>query len=260
MKIVVLVKQVPDSGEERSLRSDDFTVDRDAATKRMNELDEHAIEAALQLVEEHGGEVTVLTMAPADALESTVRKALQMGPDRAVHIVDEAIHGSCAVTSSAVLAAALRTLEWDLVLCGAESTDGRVQAMPHMLSERLDVAAVTGARKITVSGGEITVERQVDDGYELVQAALPAIVSVWDTINTPRYPSFKLIMAAKKKPVTTLSLADLGISPDQVGLSASTSQVLHAAPRPPREAGVKVIDDGSGGVALVDFLAAEKFV
>jgi electron transfer flavoprotein beta subunit len=259
MNIVVLVKQVPDSGAERSLRPDDWTVDRAAANNVLNEMDEYAVEEALKLQEAHGGEVTVLTMGPAQAVDS-IRKALQMGPDKAVHIVDDALHGSCAVATSKVLAAALRTLSPDLVLAGAESTDGRVQVMPQMLAERLGIAALTGARKLTVDGDALTVERQTEEGYEVVTAATPAIVSVWDTINEPRYPSLKGIMAAKKKPVQKLSLADLGISADEVGFAGATSTVVESAKRPPRQAGTKVTDSGEGGAQLVDFLAAERFV
>src|SRR5205823_5456797 len=168
--------------------------------------------------------------------------------------------GSCAVATSKVLAAVLRTLRPDLVLAGAESTDGRVQVMPQMLAERLGIAALTGARKLTVDGTSLTVERQTEEGYEVVTAATPAIVSVWDTINEPRYPSLKGIMAAKKKPVQTLSLADLGISPDEVGFAGSTSTVVESTKRPPRQAGTKVTDSGDGGVQLVEFLATERFV
>jgi electron transfer flavoprotein beta subunit len=198
-------------------------------------------------------------MGPDRAAES-IRKALSMGPDKAVHISDEALHGSCAVATSKVLAAALRTLNADLILCGAESTDGRVQVMPHMLAERLGVAALTGARKLTVDGDTLTVERQTDEGYEVVTAATPAVVSVWDTINEPRYPSFKGIMAAKKKPVQTLSLADLGVPADEVGFAGATSAVVDFANRPPRSAGTRITDEGTGGVQLVEFLASEKFV
>jgi electron transfer flavoprotein beta subunit len=259
MKIVVLVKQVPDSGAERRLAGADHTVDRESADNLINEMDDYAIEEALRLQEAHGGEVTVLTMGPQRAAES-IRKALSMGPDQAVHVLDDALAGSCAVATSAVLAAALRTLAPDLVLCGAESTDGRVQAIPHMLAERLGIAALTGARKLTVDGTTLTVERQTEEGYELVTAATPAVVSVWDTINDPRYPSFKGIMAAKKKPVSTLSLADLGIDPGEVGTAGATSAVLDHQQRPPRSAGQKVVDEGDGGVRLVEFLATEKFV
>ena len=142
------------------------------------------------------------------------------------------------MSTSKVLATALGTLNADLILCGAESTDGRVQVMPHMLAERLGIAALTGARKLTVDGSQLTAERQTDEGYEVVTAATPAVVSVWDTINEPRYPSFKGIMAAKKKPV------DAGT----------------AAKRPPRSAGTKVTDEGEGGAQLVSYLATEKFV
>jgi electron transfer flavoprotein beta subunit len=259
MNIVVLVKQVPDSGNERSLHESDKTVDRDSASLVINEMDEYAIEEALKVKEAHGGEVTVLTMGPEKATES-IRKALSMGPDKAVHVTDPALHGSCAVATSKVLAKALSTLEWDLVIAGAESTDGQVAAMPAMLAERLGVPQLTGARKLTVEGTSFTVERQTDDGYQVVAASAPAIVSVWDTINEPRYPSFKGIMQAKSKPVTTLTLADLGISPDEVGLAAATSEVVEAAPRPPKAAGVKITDEGDGGVKLAEFLAAGKFV
>jgi electron transfer flavoprotein beta subunit len=258
MNIVVLVKQVPDSGAERTL-SADFSVDRASASNVINEMDEYAIEEALKIKEAHGGEVTVLTVGPSGATES-IRKALSMGPDKAVHVQDDALHGSCAVATSKVLAAALRTLNADLILSGAESTDGRVQVVPHMLAELLGVAALTGARKLTVDGSQLTAERQTDEGYEVVTASTPAIVSVWDTINEPRYPSFKGIMAAKKKPVQSLSLGDLGVSADEVGAAGATSQVLEFSKRPARSGGSKVIDEGDGGTQLVAFLATEKFV
>src|SRR4051794_24072985 len=259
MKIVVLVKQVPDSGAERSLRSDDNTVDRGSANNVINEMDEYAIEEALKLQEAHGGEVVLLTMGPEKATES-IRKALSMGPDGAVLVTDEALRGSCAVATSKVLAAAIAQQNADLVICGAESTDGRVQVMPHMLAERLGIAALTGARKLTVDGSTLKIERQTDEGYEVVTAATPAVVSVWDTINEPRYPSFKGIMAAKKKPVQTLSLSDLGVSADEVGTAGATSAVIEFAKRPPRSAGTKITDEGDGGSQLVAYLATEKFV
>jgi electron transfer flavoprotein beta subunit len=259
MKIVVLVKQVPDSGLERNLRSDDNTVDRASANNVINEMDEYAIEEALRLQEAHGGEVVVLTVGPDRATES-IRKALSMGPDSAVHVVDDALHGSCAVATSKVLAAAIALQNADLVICGAESTDGRVQVMPHMIAERLGIAALTGARKVTVEGSQLTIERQTDEGYEVVTAATPAVVSVWDTINDPRYPSFKGIMAAKKKPLQTLSLADLGIAAGEVGFDGATSAVVEHNKRPPRQAGNKVDAGDDGGVKLVEYLASEKFV
>ncbi len=259
MKIVVLVKQVPDSGTERTLRSDDNTVDRASANNVINEMDEYAIEEALKLREAHGGEVTILTMGPDRAAES-IRKALSMGPDKAVHVVDDALRGSCALATSKVLAAAVRTLDADLIIAGAESTDARGQVMPHMLAERLGVAALTGARKLTVDGASLSIERQTEEGYEVVTASTPAVVSVWDTINEPRYPSFKGIMEAKKKQVQTLTLADLGIAAAEVGAAGATTAVVEAAKRPPRQGGTRVTDEGDGGVKLVEYLATEKFV
>jgi electron transfer flavoprotein beta subunit len=262
MKIVVLVKQVPDSGAERTLTGDN-TVERASANNVINEMDEYAIEEALRLQEANGGSgestVTVLTMGPERATES-IRKALSMGPDGAVHVLDPALAGTDALGTSKVLAEALKRLSPDLILCGSESTDAGGQVMPHMLAERLGMAALTGARKLTVDGGQLTVERQTEEGYEVVSAATPAIVSVWDTINEPRYPSFKGIMAAKKKPVETLSLADLGLSPDQVGWAGALTTVVSHSKRPPRGAGVKVADEGDGGVKLVEYLTSEKFV
>ena len=259
MNIVVLVKQVPDSGSERKLDPSDHTVARAAADNVINEMDEYAIEEALTLKEAQGGEVTVLTVGPASAADA-IRKALSMGADKAVHVTDDAIHGSDAVATSAVLAAALSQLEYDLVLCGAEATDSQMSVMPALLAERLGIAQLSGARKLTVEGGVARVERQTDGGYWLLEAPLPAIVSTWDTINEPRYPSFKGIMAAKKKPVETRSLADLGVDPATVGFGAATTAVLDFAGRPPKGAGVKVPDEGDGAAQLVDFLAAQKIV
>jgi electron transfer flavoprotein beta subunit len=259
MNIVVLVKQVPDSGSERKLDPSDNTVARASADNVINEMDEYAIEEALTIKEAQGGEVTVLTVGP-DSATDAIRKALSMGADKAVHVSDEAIHGSDAVQISSVLAAALQQLEYDLVICGAEATDSQMSVMPALLAERLGVPQLSGARKVTIDGGVAKVERQTDGGYWALEAPLPAIVSTWDTINEPRYPSFKGIMAAKKKPVETKSLADLGVDPSTLGLAAATTQVLDFAGRPPKGEGVKVTDEGDGAQKFVDFLASQKIV
>jgi electron transfer flavoprotein beta subunit len=259
MNIVVLVKQVPDSGSVRKLDSSDNTVARAGADNVVNEIDEYAIEEALAVKEAHGGEVTVLTVGP-DTATDAIRKALSMGADKAVHVSDPAIHGSDAIATSAVLAAALGQLEFDLVICGAEATDSQMSVMPALLAERLGLPQVSGARKLTVEGSTLKVERQTDGGYWALEAPLPAIVSTWDTINEPRYPSFKGIMAAKKKPVETRTLADLGVDPSTVGLGAAASAVLDFAGRPPKGEGVKVPDEGDGAQKFVDFLASQKIV
>src|SRR3954463_7250819 len=164
MNIVVLVKQVPDSGSQRSLDPSDNTVARASADNVINEIDEYAIEEALTVKEAHGGEVTVLTVGPGSATDA-IRKALSMGADKAVHVSDEAIHGSDAIATSAVLAAALSQLEYDLILCGAEATDAQMSVMPALLSERLGIPQLSGARKLSVEGGVARVERQTDNGY-----------------------------------------------------------------------------------------------
>jgi electron transfer flavoprotein beta subunit len=259
MNIVVLVKQVPDSGTQRSLDPSDNTVARAGADNVVNEIDEYAIEEALTVKEAQGGEVTVLTVGPASATDA-IRKALSMGADKAVHVVDDAIHGSCAIQTSAILAAALQQMEYDLILTGATSTDGQVAVMPALLAERLGIPQVSGAQKLAVEGSTVKVNRQTDGGYWALEAPLPAIVSTWDTINEPRYPSFKGIMAAKKKPVETKSLADLGIDPSTVGLASATSEVVDFAGRPPKGEGVKVPDEGDGAQKFVDYLAGQKIV
>jgi electron transfer flavoprotein beta subunit len=259
MNIVVLVKQVPDSGSERKLDPSDNTVARATADNVVNEMDEYAIEEALTVRDAHGGEVTVLSVGP-DSATDAIRKALSMGADKAVHVVDDAVHGSDALQTSAVLAAALQQLEFDLVLCGAEATDSQMSVMPALLAERLGIPQLSGARKLTIEGGTARVERQTDAGYWALEAQLPAIVSTWDSINEPRYPSFKGIMAAKKKPVETRSLADLGVDPSAVGLANASTQVLDFAGRPPKGAGVKVTDEGDGAEQFVRFLAAQKIV
>jgi electron transfer flavoprotein beta subunit len=259
MNIVVCVKQVPDTATERKLRSDDKTLDRDAVDGVVNELDEYAVEEALQLKEAHGGEVTVLTMGPGKAAE-TIRKALAMGADKAVHLLDDALHGSDALSTSYALAQALKKIGFDLVILGSESTDARTGMLPAMLAERLGVSQLTQAKKVDVEGESITVQRITDYGFDRVEATLPAVVSVVEKINEPRYPSFKGIMAAKKKPVETLVIGDAEIAADQVGLDAAWSEVVEFTAAPPRAAGTIVKDEGDGGSKAADFLASKKFI
>jgi electron transfer flavoprotein beta subunit len=259
MNIVVCVKQVPDTWSERTLRSDDSTLDRDAADAVPNELDEYAIEEGLKLTEAHGGEVTVLSVGPEKATE-TIRKALSMGADKAVHVSDAALHGSDALVTSEVIAKVLQRIGFDLVILGSESTDARMGVMAAMLSERLGVPQMSFASKVETDGTAITINRQADYGYDTVEATLPAVVSVVEKINEPRYPSFKGIMAAKKKPVETLSLADLEIDAASAGLAGSASEVVSFAKRPPRQAGTIVTDEGDGGAKAAEFLASRKFI
>ena len=259
MNIVVLVKQVPDTWAERTLRPDDSTLDRASVEVVINELDEYAIEEGLRLAEAHGGEVTILTMGPEKAGES-IRKALSMGADKAVHLIDDALAGSDGLATSAALAAVLSRIGFDVVILGSESTDARMGVMAAMLAERLGVPQMSYASKVEIDGTAISINRQADYGYDRVQSTLPAVISVVEKINEPRYPSFKGIMAAKKKPVETLSLADIGIDPGQVGLAAAATEVVSFTNRPPRQAGTVVKDEGDGGVKAAEFLATQKFI
>jgi electron transfer flavoprotein beta subunit len=259
MNIVVCVKQVPDTWSERTLRSDDSTLDRDAADALINELDEYAIEEGLRLTEAHGGEVTILSVGPEKAAES-IRKALSMGADKAVHVSDAALHGSDALITSDVIARVLGQIGFDLVILGSESTDARMGVLAAMLAERLGVPQLSYASKVETDGTSISINRLADYGYDTVEGTLPAVVSVVEKINEPRYPSFKGIMAAKKKPVQTLSLADLELDAAQAGLAASGTEVISFAQRPPRQAGTIVTDEGDGGTAAADFLAGRKFI
>jgi electron transfer flavoprotein beta subunit len=259
VNIVVLVKQVPDTWAERKLSDSDKTLDRASVDVVMNEIDEYAVEEALRIKESSGGEVTILTMGPERAVE-TIRKALSMGADKAVHLTDPALAGSDAVQTSYALAQVLSTLEYDLVIAGSEATDSRMSIMTALLAERTGQPQLSGARKVTADGGTVRIERQTEGGYDVVEAATPALVSVVEKINEPRYPSFKGIMAAKKKPLTTLSIADAGIDAGQVGLASAPSQVASFATKPPRSAGQVVKDEGDGGVKIVEFLASQKLV
>ena len=261
MNIVVCVKYVPDAQAERTFNASDNTTDRENVDGLLSELDEYAVEAALKLVEAGEGEVTVVTVGPDQAADA-IKKALQMGADKGVHVNDAAIHGSDAIATSLVLAEAIKKIgNADLVVTGMASTDGTMGVVPTMLAERLGLPAVTLASELAVDGGTATIRRDGDASTQTITASLPALVSVTDQINEPRYPSFKGIMAAKKKPVETWSLADLGVDAAQVGLSAAWSSVESTEPRPPRTQGEVVTDeDGSGATALVEFLASKKFI
>src|SRR6478735_6338256 len=244
MNIVVCVKYVPDATADRKFE-DDFTVDRVGVDGLLSELDEYAVEQALQFREKREGEeitVTALTVGPEKAVDA-VRKSLQMGADSGVHVVDDAIAGS------------------DLVICGMASTDASGSVVPAMLAERLGMPQVTLASVVESQGDQVRIKRDNEGSTEVIGATLPIVLSVTDQSGEARYPSFKGIMAAKKKPLETWSLSDLGLDADQVGLSVAYSQVEDTTARPPRTAGEIVTDeDGSGAGALVEFLASKKFI
>ncbi|MFI1577137.1 electron transfer flavoprotein subunit beta/FixA family protein [Embleya sp. NPDC020630] len=259
MKIVVCVKYVPDATGDRGF-NDDGTTDRESVDSLLSELDEYAIEQALKIVESGvEAEITYLTVGPDDAKDA-LRKALAMGGDNAIHVNDDDIAGTDALGTSLILAKAIEDAGFDLVVCGMASTDASMGVVPAMLAERLGVPQVTYLDEITVEGGVVKGRREGDVATELIEASLPAVVSVTDRTGEARYPSFKGIMAAKKKTVVSKDLDDLGIESDEVGLSAAWSIVDTATKRPPRAKGEVVEDEGEGGVQLAAFLAAKKFI
>jgi electron transfer flavoprotein beta subunit len=260
MRIVVLVKYVPDATGDRSFAADG-TVDRAAADGLLSELDEYAIEQALQIADEGDDvEVVAMTLGPDDAADA-IKRSLQMGASAGIHINDEAVHGSDSLATSAVLAAAIAKAEPDLVVCGMASTDGAMGVVPAMIAERLGWPGLTFGATLSVSGDTVSIRRDGDVASQTIEASLPAVVSVTDQSGEARYPSMKGILAAKKKPVQQWALADLGLDPATVGLAAASSTVLETTPRPPKEAGRIVPDsDGAGSAALVDFLSAGKYI
>ncbi|MEV5242454.1 electron transfer flavoprotein subunit beta/FixA family protein [Streptomyces cinnamoneus] len=259
LRIVVCVKYVPDATGDRHF-AEDLTVDRDDVDGLLSELDEYAVEQALQIAEDaDDAEITVLTVGPEDAKDA-LRKALSMGADKAVHVEDDDLHGTDALGTSLVLAKALEHVGYDLVISGMASTDGGMGVVPAMLAERLGVPQVTLLSEVKVEDGKVTGRRDGDAASEQLEAALPAVVSVTDQSGEARYPSFKGIMAAKKKPVQSLDLSDLGIEADEVGLDGAWTAVDEAAERPARTAGTIVKDEGEGGKQLAEFLAGQKFI
>lgn len=264
MRIVVTVKFVPDLQSTRSFT--DGTVTRTAEDGTMNELDENAVEAALQIREslpDGECEVFALTVGGDDAV-AAVRKALQLGVDHAVHVSDPAIAGSDVFGTAKVLAAGVRKIAEDgagaekgavdLVITGMAALDGLTSMLPTALAADLDIAQLTLASHLEIADGVATIVRHLPDAHETVTAPLPALVSVTDEANKARYPNFKLIMAARTKPVTTWTLADIGVDPVTVGAMSARTTVVEAAPRPARENRVVVTDKGEGGQQLAAFL------
>lgn len=259
LRIVVCVKYVPDATGDRHF-AEDLTVDRDDVDGLLSELDEYAAEQALQIKEAaDDAEITVLTVGPEDANDA-LRKALSMGADKAVHVEDDDLHGTDALGTSLVLAKAIEKTGYDLVVCGMASTDGTMGVLPALLAERLNVPQVTQLSEVSVGGGKVTGRRDGDTASEQLEAALPAVVSVTDQSGEARYPSFKGIMAAKKKPVESLDLEELEIEADEVGLAGAWTKVEDATERPARTAGTIVKDEGEGGKQLAEFLAGQKFI
>ncbi|QZY52682.1 electron transfer flavoprotein subunit beta/FixA family protein [Leucobacter tenebrionis] len=256
MRIIVLVKEVPDTYGDRVLSLETGLADRGVSEAVLDEIGERAVEAALRVAEAHAGvEVTVVSMGPAGSV-STVRKALAMGADRGVHVVDEGLVGADAGLTAEVLAAAVSRAGFDVVLAGNASTDGAGGVVPAMVAEVLSVPHLTGLSSAEISPEGVSGTRPVEGGVQRVSAGLPAVVSVTEAFPDGRFPNFKGIMAAKKKPLDTVSVSELGV--DVEDWSVGRSILVSVAERPPRAAGVKIVDEGDAGEQLAAFLAENR--
>ncbi len=259
MNVVVCVKQIPDPAVPGSLDAD-HTLNR-SGKLILDESDSFGVEMALQLVDASGGgEVTLISMAPNNEV-SGLRTALAMGAAKAILVSDPALEGSDALSTAKVLAKSVeRAGDIDLVLTATESTDGYTGTVPAQIAELLDWPSITFAKHVEITDGKVRVQRQTEAGYDIVEAPLPAVVSVTAGVVEPRYPSFKGIMAAKNKPVDQVTPADLGLDAAQVGWAGARQQITNVAQAPAREAGEKFEDDGTGAEKIVAFLEQLKVV
>jgi electron transfer flavoprotein beta subunit len=257
VKIIVLVKQVPDTEEERRLDPSTGRLDRDAGESVADEINERALEVALRHKDANkGSEVVVLSLGPTSATQA-LRKALSMGADSAVHVMDDQLEGADIAATAAVLAAAVQRTGFDLVVAGNESTDGRGGMVPAMVAEHLGLPLLSSLNTVELTEGTVAGEVTVESGSLAVSSALPAIVSVTERAAEARFPNFKGIMTAKRKPLATLSLADLGLD---LSVTGGTSTVLTISERPARPAGKKIVDDGTAARELAEFLVAGRLI
>jgi electron transfer flavoprotein beta subunit len=250
MKIIVLVKQVPDTWGDRRIDPTTGLVDRVAGEAVIDEICDRALEVALSYKDTTDAEVVVMTMGP-DGAKEMLRKGLAVGADSAVHVLDEALVGADMVQTAEVLAATLARTGFDLVVAGNESTDGRGGMVPAMIAERLGIPHATSLESVDITTDGVRGERSVDGGSMQVSAPFPTIVSVTERLPEARFPNFKGIMKAKKKPLEVISLAELSAE-----IPVPSSAVLSVAKRPARAGGTKVVDEGKAAEQLADFLVA----
>jgi electron transfer flavoprotein beta subunit len=259
VKLAVCVKEVPEASARTRIDPATFRLDRSGAAT-LNPFDAHALEEGLRIRERTGeGEVVALMMAPARAADS-LRKALAIGADRAVHIVDDELTGSDLVPTARALAKAVEREEPDLVLLGQQGGDSDGAVLWSALADLLRLPVVSQAASLELGEGKVTAKRQTEYGYDVIDAPLPAVVAVSDAINEPRYPSLKGIMGAKKKPFETLGAADLGLAAEEVGEPGSRTDVRALADPPSRGESFRIEDDGSAAEKLVEYLAERKLV
>lgn len=255
MNVVVLAKYVPEPQGTPKL-GEDFLLVREGVEGALDPGDEYAIEAALRIVEQHGGEVTLVSMGPEVAV-AAVRRGLSMGAHRAVLVTDPSLRGADALASARVLAAAVGREDADLVLAGVESTDGYTGTLPMTVAELLGLPAATFARRVEVIDGKLRIERQTEQGYDVVECSLPALATVTGSAAEPRYPTLKGIMQAKQKPVDRPTVADLGLSAADLAPSQRVVAIRVAAEKGPGE----VIDaSDAAATRIADLLAEAKVI
>jgi len=260
--IVVLTKPVPDPAAAAERLGPDGRLDRPASPTVVNGNDEFALEAALKLTEQHGGEVSLLTMAPPGATD-TMRKALAMGATRGVLVTDPALAGACARSTVTVLTAALRDLAFDLVFAGADTSDGRGGVVAAGIAALLRLPYLSNAARIEPdpAAGRVRVRRITPTGYDLIEAPMPALVVCTQVLGEPRYPSLKGIMSARSKEIVTRSLDDLGLVPGEVGGAAASTELLESR-RPPSRAATRVVRGPADEAAreIVAFLESRRLI
>ena len=258
MNVLVCVKQIPDPNAPGKLDPQTKRLVREGVDLVLDPGDEHGVEAGLQLVEKDGGEVTIISMGPPKALEA-IRRALAMGAHRGILITDPGLENSDAISTARAIAAATKGQNYELIICGTESTDGSSGAVPAQLAELLGLPLLSFAKKLEVGDGKAVIDRQTDDGYDVVEARLPALVTVTGGINEARYPALRGIMQAKNKEVKQVGLTDIGLE-GQAGKAALTQEVIEAAPAEPRKAGEVIDDKGEGAKRVAEFLKELKVI
>ena len=259
MKVVVCVKEVPDASAPKRIDPQSYRLDR-SVPGALNEFDTHAIEEGLRLKETGGeGEVVAILMGPERAADS-LRKALALGADRAVHVVDEALAGSDLVATSKALAKAVEREEPGLVLFGQQAGDSDGAVLWAAVADRLRLPVVSQAASLEIAEGKVRVKRQTEYGYDVIEAPTPCVVAVSDAINEPRYPSLKGIMGAKKKPQDTVAVAELGLDSSEVGEAGSRTEVYALGEPPARGDSKRIEDDGNAAEAILEYLSEKKLV
>ncbi len=258
MNVLVCVKQIPDPNVPGKLDPQTKRMVREGIDAVLDPGDEHAVEAGLQLVEKDGGEATIISMGPPRAMDA-IRRALAMGAHRGILITDPGLENSDALSTARAIAAAIKDQSYELIICGTESTDGSSGAVPAQLAELLGLPLLSFAKKLEVSDGKAQIDRQTDDGYDVVEAALPAVVTVTGGINEARYPALRGIMQAKNKEIKQLGLKDLGLD-GKAGRAALTEEVIEIKAAEARKAGEIVEDKGDGAKRVADYLVELKVI